>query len=160
MLFQILFKRVKSPGCCYSSKSFCSCSSSFSSSIVLSFLKKKINWFYSFLLPFQSLSLPFHSFEVRSDEPGTKRVQLWSSVGLRSHSLEWGNKWWSQRLSYTGYVQANKCIDNGHWFLTVREEIYKYGTSEGRLTDWHLWCWVGLAGIDTNFWFWIDRKNI
>lgn len=51
-------------------------------------------------------------------------------------------------IDYTGNEQANKYVNNdGHQFLTVRKEIYRYGNSEGRLTS------VALVGTLIFFFF-------
>lgn len=98
-LVQMVFKRLKSPGCCYSSESFAlilplSC-------FLFSFLffKKILNW-YCFLFFFPSdlfpfFSFPVHSFEVRSDEPGTRKIQGTRGVLMISgpeYSLGWGSR--------------------------------------------------------------------
>lgn len=96
-LVQMVFPRLKSPGCCYSSESFAlilplSC-------FLFSFLffKKILHW-YCFLFFFPSDLFPFFPFlsillkwGLMSQEQGKFRVQevSWWSVGLNIH---WGEE--------------------------------------------------------------------
>ena len=94
--------------------------------------------------PFSFLFLPFFRSKVwwarNKENSGFKRRHdhrwVWGLTGVRDQVIKSG-------VGYTGNVLANNYTnDNGHWLLTVREEIYKYGSSEGRLISVVLgWTW-------------------
>lgn len=116
------------------------------------FLLKVINWFLclSFLFPsfslFLSFSLSLPFFWGKVWWARIKRIQgsrgamtiSGPVTGMRRQLTNWiHGKWVSKKIVYN---------DNGQQFFTVREEIYKYGNIEGRLTSvvsgwtWRHWC--------------------